>query len=117
MNKFEDVVDTESGFYVGNSRIHGIAGGLECTILEFSWEDEYIVAVAVLFQIRIVLICEASPEHIHPDVFADLQTIDERNAVENLAVQVPVEHQLRISVVEELHVVDEVIHIVLINVG
>lgn len=117
VNKFEDIVDTERGFYVGNSRIHSIAGGLECTILEFSWEDEYIVAVAVLFQIRIVFVCEASPEHIHPDVLANLQTIDEWNTVENLAVQVPVEHQLRIAVVEKLHVVDEVIHIVFVNVG
>ena len=49
-------------------------------------------------------------------MFANLQTIDERNAVENLAVQVPVEHQLRISVVEELHVVDEVIHIVFVDI-
>ena len=86
--------------------------------LEFSWEDEYIVAVAVLFQIRIVLVRKASPQHIHPRCVRESSNrFDERNAVENLAVQVPVEHQLRIAVVEKLHVVDEVIHIVLINVG
>ena len=32
-------------------------------------------------------------------------------------MKVPVEHQLRISIIEELHVVDKIIHVVFIDIG
>ena len=75
------------------------------------------MTVLVLLKIRIVLVRQLSPKGVDAKVLTPLETADEGNAVENLAVEVPLAHEGDVAVVEELHVLDEVEHVVLADVA
>ena len=84
MPYLEDVVDAEDDFCVWPMRIHHVA-----TIREV---HEPAVTL-VLFQKGIVLVRQRSPKHAEADVLAPMKFLDQRYAVENLAVHVPRYHQ------------------------
>lgn len=118
VEELENVVNTESGFYIRHLRIHHLALLAERTVgVELAGEVIEVGARLVFFQIGVVLVGESSPKDVEAHVFAPFQAVEERNAVEDFPVQAPVEHQLRVAVVEELHVVDKVVHVVVIHVS
>ena len=118
VEELENVVNTESGFDIRHLRIHHLALLAERTVgVELAGEVIEVGARLVFFQIGIVLVGESSPKDVEAHVLAPFQAIEERNAVENLSVHAPVEHQLRIAVVEELHIVDKVVHVVVIHIS
>ena len=64
----------------------------------------------VLRQIGVVLVGERAPQGIHTEIFTPFESFEERDAVEDLAIQVPRNHGRDIAVVHEFHVLDEVEH-------
>ena len=62
------------------------------------------VVCTVALQERIVLVGQRAPHSLYGDIFAPLQFLDERYAVEQFAVHVPCHRSEGIAVCEELHV-------------
>ena len=65
------------------------------------------VAAVVLLQEGIVLVAELAPEHAETDDLAPVELLEQRYAVEQSAVEVPLDHGRGETVVQELHVVDK----------
>lgn len=80
MYDLEDVVDTGHNLDIGFVGVH------EMTTVG---EVHQFVAASILRQIRVVLVGKVTPEGVHGNIFAPLQFLDEGDAVEELAVQVP----------------------------
>ena len=99
-------------------RIHHLALLAERTVgVELAGEVVEVGARLVFFQIGVVLVGESSPKDVEAHVFAPFQAVEERNAVEDFPVHAPIEHQLCVAVVEELHIVDKVVHVVVIHIS
>ena len=107
VEELEDVVHTHDELEVGLATVHDITA---------VGEVHQSVAAGVLRQERIVLVAEAAPEGVDGDVFAPLELLQQRDTVEKLSVHIPRQHHRGVVVVEELHVVDEVVHLLLDDV-
>ena len=91
-DEFEDVVDADAPLHVGGG-VGIVEGG------------------------GVVLVGELSPEHVDAKTLAPLEFVEERNAVEEPSVEVPLGEESGIAVVEELEVGDEIESVVLDDVG
>ena len=117
VEEFEDVVYAGYDLDVRLFIIHGVRGvGIGAVGVEVSGEVEEAAVGGIAFEEGVVLIRERAPQHVAGDVFAPFQFFEQGNAVEDLAVQVPRNHQRGVAVVEELHVVDQFKHVVLLDV-
>lgn len=113
----EDVVQTYVCLNIGALAIHRPSDGCKVTrSVEGAGEVVEVGTVGVLRQQGIVLRCEVSPEGAEAEVFAQLQVLDERNAVEDFAVQFPRAEERGIAVVEKLHVAQEAEGVVVLDV-
>ena len=111
IEKFEDVADAQTKFDVRSGGVHryGVAligDGAVGTCDEVAREVEK-AGVGVAAGSRIVLVAELSPKEVETDGFAPLEATKQGDAVEDLAVQVPLDHGLRVTVVEKLEGRDE----------
>ena len=98
MDELEDVVDADGKLVIGLLAVHHM------TALGEQHED---VALGVLREERVVLVGQSSPQATESDVLAPLELLQQRYAVEDLAVEIPREIERGKTVVAELHVVDE----------
>ncbi len=99
MQQLEYVVDTYTGFQVG-SAAHYVAGGDTVTHGE---KEQF----AVMALVRIVFVRQGALHTTDAESFAPLQLLDKRDAVEQLSVHVIGQGERGITVVQELHVVDQ----------
>ena len=114
MENLEDVVNACNDFDVWFLLVHHRGEVVKRPVgVEVAGEIEEARVVGVFGEERIVFAGERAPQHVAADVFTPFQLLDERNAVEDLAVHVPRDHKRGIAVVEKLHIVDEVERIVL----
>ena len=77
------------------------------------WEPHQLVAADIIRMVGVVLVAQTAPEGVDSDILTPLQMTDEGDTVEDLTVEVPREHHRHVAVVKELHVVDEVEHLLL----
>ena len=104
----EYVVETKDQFYIGRVGIHHVGGiGEGAVRAEGARIVEEGGVAPVLHQEGVVLVRELAPEAVHSDIFAPLQSADEGDAVQYLAVHVPRHHERGVAVVGEFHVADE----------
>ena len=101
----EDVVYADDGFPVGLP----VHGGCSCGQLE-----EHGVVGS---RSRVVFVGEMSAHSFDGDELAELEVVEEGDAVEQLSVHVPCDAPEGVSVVEELHVVHEGEGLVVVEVG
>ena len=97
----EDVADADGELHV--RLVTHDEGGL-VTVAGGETEE---VVVACLDE-GVVLVGKVPEEHLEADVLTQLQLFEERNAVEDFSVEVPVDEQGDVAVVEELHVAEHV---------
>ena len=107
MQQLEDVVDSYTGFNV-RGIAHDVAG--RHTVAHRKQEQFGIVAL-----VRVVFICQRSPKATDTEHFSPLQLLEEGNAVEQFAVHVVAQVEGSVTVVQELHVVDEVERFVVLS--
>ena len=108
MDELEDVVDADRELVVGLLRIH------DTTALGEEHED---VAIGVLLEEGVVLVGQSAPQAAESNILAPLEFLQERYAVEDLAVEIPRDIERGKTVVEELHVVDELEGLVLDDIA
>ena len=108
MNEFEDVMHAQGELHVG------LLGVEEVAALGQVHEDG---TARILLEIGVVLIAELAPEHTEAYPLTPLELADERDAVEELTVEVPVELGREEAVCGELHVVDGLEGVVLYDIG
>ena len=97
----EDVADADREFHV---RL--VAHDEGCLVSVTGWEHEQIVVVGT--DERIVFVRQMTVEHFEADILTQFHLLQQRNAVENLSVETPVDEQRNVAVVEELHVAEHV---------
>ena len=115
-DEFEDVVDADAPLHVGGVLIHADGVLLVGSVgKEMSWEIEEFW-VGIVEGGGVVLVGELSPEHVDAKTLAPLEFVEERNAVEEPSVEVPLGEESGIAVVEELEVGDEREGVVLTNI-
>ena len=98
----ENIVNTHRAFHVRGLRVHHKAGRTSVTGRE---QEEF--AVTRMLH-RIVLICQMTIQHLEADRLTPLQFLQQRNTVENLTVQIPRYIQRGVTVVQELHIINQV---------
>mgnify|MGYP003424534737 FL=1 len=108
MDELEDVVDADGKLVIGLLAVHHM------TALGEQHED---VALGVLLEERVVLVGQSSPQATESDVLAPLELLQQWYAVENLSVEIPRDIERGKTVVEELHVVDELEGLVLDDIA
>lgn len=108
MDNLEDVVNAEGEFPIGLLGVDDI-GAL--------WEIHEEGTALVLCQEGIVLVAETAPQATQSNPLAPLETLEQGDAVEELATHVPIELQGGIAVCRELHIVDGFEGIVLKDIG
>ena len=108
MDELEDVVDADGKLVIGLLAVHHM------TALGEHHED---VALGVLLEEGVVLVGQTAPQAAESDVLAPLEFLQERYAVEDLAVEIPRDIERGKTVVEELHVVDELEGLVLDDIA
>ena len=108
MQQFEDIVYAGHNLEIGLVGVHHVAPLREL--------HQHVTAL-ILGQEGVVLVGQFAPKHLHAQVFPPLQTLQQWNAVEDLAVQIPAHVGAEVAVVEELHVVDEIERLVLHDVA
>ena len=102
VKNLEDVVHTHKPFHIGFVLVHHETGRMSVAHRE---DEEFSI---VRIQVRIVLVGKLSVQHLESYGFTPLQFLEQWDAVEYLSVQVPRDVERCITVVQELHVVDEV---------
>ena len=116
-DEFEDVVDADAPLHVGGVLIHADGVLLVGPVgKEMAWEIEEFW-VGIVEGGGVVLVGELSPKHVDAKTLAPLEFVEERNAVEEPSVEVPLGEESGIAVVEELEVGDEIESVVLDDVG
>ena len=93
--KLEDVVHARHQLHVGGVAVHEVGLGGQ-------GEEQGVALVAL--QGGVVLVGEGAPHALEGDVLAPLEVLDEGDAVEQLAAEVPAYGPEDVAVVEELHV-------------
>lgn len=113
MQQFEDIVNAGNKFYIRTTSLHELRVVSEAAILVvMPWEIEQAPVISVLWQEGIVLIRQMAEEEVAANILTPLEVLEQRNAVEELTIEVPRQHDRCITVGDELHIVDELIGIV-----
>ena len=108
MEHLEDVVHAGHHLHVGAVGIHGAREVVEGAVgTELAGQVEEAAVGGVPPEQGVVFVGEGAPEGVHTEKLAPFEFAEQGNAVEELSVEVPREHDRGIAVVEELHVVDE----------
>ena len=108
LEEFKDIVHAQRQLPIGMMRIDDIAA-----VREIHQQG----TAGILSQQGIILIRQATPKASHRDPLAPLQFTQQGDAVEDLAIHIPVQIHTGKPVRGELHVVDGLEGIVLQEIG
>ena len=113
MQQFEDIVNAGNKFYIRTTSLHELRVVSEAAILVvMPWEIEQAPVISILWQEGIVLVGQMAEEEVAANILTPLEVLEQRNAVEELAIEIPRQHDRCITVGDELHIVDELVGIV-----
>ena len=102
LEETQDATHARGDFPIGHAGIH------DARVVGERHEH---AAAGILREEGVVLVGESAPQHLDAEVFAQAGFLDEGDAVEDLALHVPVEVDTPETVVEELHIGNLIEHL------
>ena len=107
LEEAEDAANTQRYFPIGNLRIHHVR------VFGEIHQDR---TAGIAFKTGIILVGQSTSQHLGTDILAPAQFLDQRDAVENLALHIPVHVNADETVVQELHTGQQIKRLLLTEV-